>query len=319
MIKKHTWAFIGCGWAASDMAQIFVKSGREIGGVYSRTYEKAVTFADKFNCARVYKSLEELCCDESISSVYIASPHSVHAQHIKACLQSGKNVLCEKAITMNISQLEELCGIASKKGVKLAEAMTTYNMPLHRTLCQAVSSGRLGKLNLIQVNFGSLKEYDMNNRFFNKEYAGGAILDIGVYALALESMYSTGEICEISSSVTMAPSGVDEAFGAVIKRKGGQISTVTVSLHSKLPKRCVISCEDAYIEIYDHPRADEARIYHNDGRCECVSIGNKENALLYEIENFEGDDDMLLKNTKEVMQSMTHMRTEWGLRYACED
>ena len=58
-------------------------------------------------------------------------------------------------------------------------------MPIYRKLAEIISSGTLGPLRLIQVNFGSYKEYDMNNRFFNRNLAGGAMLDIGVYALSL--------------------------------------------------------------------------------------------------------------------------------------
>lgn len=63
--------------------------------------------------------------------------------------------------------------------------MTIFHMPIYRKLAEIISSGTLGPLRLIQVNFGSYKEYDMNNRFFNRNLAGGAMLDIGVYALSL--------------------------------------------------------------------------------------------------------------------------------------
>lgn len=63
--------------------------------------------------------------------------------------------------------------------------MTIFHMPIYRKLAEIVNSGTLGPLRLIQVNFGSYKEYDMNNRFFNRNLAGGALLDIGVYALSL--------------------------------------------------------------------------------------------------------------------------------------
>ena len=318
-MKNKTWAFIGCGWAGGDMAQKLVESGRRINGLYSRNFERASEFAKKYGIDTVYERFDALCRDESIENVYIATPHSVHAQHIKACLLSGKNVLCEKAIVMNISQLDDLCGIANERSLRLAEAMTVYNMPLHRQLSERVKGGAFGKVNLIQVNFGSTKPYDMSNRFFSMEYAGGAMLDIGVYALALESMYSTGEICSIDSNVTKAPSAVDESFGAVIKRCGGQISTVTVSLHSKLPKRAVISCDDAYIEIQDYPRADKALIVYNDGKTEVFSSGKTSDALLYEIQAFENGSNMHFENTYSVMKSMTYMREKWGLHYPCED
>ena len=168
-MKNKTWAFVGCGWAGGDMAQKLVESGRRINGLYSRNFERASEFAKKYGIDTVYERFDALCRDESIENVYIATPHSVHAQHIKACLLSGKNVLCEKAIVMNISQLDDLCGIANERSLRLAEAMTVYNMPLHRQLSERVKCGAFGKVNLIQVNFGSTKPYDMSNRFFSME------------------------------------------------------------------------------------------------------------------------------------------------------
>ena len=74
--------------------------------------------------------------------------------------------------------------MAEQKGVVVAEAMTIYHMPIYKKLKEMLNSGVLGKVNLITMNFGSFKEYDMNNRFFNPNLAGGAMLDIGVYALS---------------------------------------------------------------------------------------------------------------------------------------
>ncbi len=319
MIKQAKWAFIGCGWAGGDMAEIFARSNRKIFAVYSRTYEKACDFAKKYNIEKVYKTAEELYSDNDINCVYIATPHSNHAEFIEKCVNSGKNVLCEKAITVNHTQLSRINRLASEKGVTVAEGMTVYNMPLHRALSKRVLSGEFGKVNLIQVNFGSTKKYDPNNRFYSKSCAGGAMLDIGVYALALERMYSSCRVESVSSSAVFTESGVDEGFGAVINRKNGQISTLTVSLNSKLPKRAVISCADAYIEIYDYPRCDKAEIVYLNKEKEIFQIGNTKDALLYEIENFENNCDMLQNHTYDVMQIATEMRKHWGLVYPFED
>ena len=103
---------------------------------------------------------------------------------MRKALANGKHVLCEKSITLNADELDEAIKLAEENHVILAEAMTIFHMPIYRKLSEIIATGKLGELKLIQMNFGSYKEYDMTNRFFNRQLAGGALLDIGVYALS---------------------------------------------------------------------------------------------------------------------------------------
>ena len=318
MGKEFVWGFVGCGWAASDMAEAFLKTGRKIHGVYCRNTENCKKFAEKYGIVHIYKTADELFCDKEITALYIATPHHVHFEYIKKAVECGIHVLCEKAITVNEQQYDNVWS-ANSNDVKIAEAMTVYHMPLHRILSRRVISGEFGKTNLIQVNFGSTKPYDMENRFFSKKTAGGALLDIGVYALACAEMYTNKSIESIISDVEFAESGVDKSFGAVIKREDGQIVTVTCSLCSKLPKKIIISCDKAYIEIENYPRADSALIVYNDGHMEKVCEGNSKNALIYEVENFEKDAYSYQVHTKNVMHIVSELKNMWGLFYECED
>ena len=108
--------------------------------------------------------------------IYISTPHNTHIQFLRKALAAGKHVLCEKSITLNSGELEEAMQLAKEHGVVLAEAMTIYHMPIYKKLKEILETGVLGKVNLITMNFGSFKEYDMNNRFFNPDLAGGAML-----------------------------------------------------------------------------------------------------------------------------------------------
>ena len=95
---------------------------------------------------------------------------------------SGKHVFCEKSITVNSRQLEECVAIAQEKGLVICDGMTLLHMPLYKELKKKIAEGAIGDVKMVQVNLGSCKEYDVKNRFFSKELAGGALLDIGVYA-----------------------------------------------------------------------------------------------------------------------------------------
>ena len=113
---------------------------------------------------------------------------------------------------------------------------------------------------MIQLNFGSYKEYNMKNRFFNMDLAGGALLDIGVYALSIARSFMESKPDQVLSQVKFAPTGADEQAGILLMNKEAQMATLALSLHSKQPKRAVISCENGYIEIMEYPRADQAVI-----------------------------------------------------------
>ena len=120
------------------------------------------------------KNIQDLFEDDDVDIVYISTPHNTHIQYLREALKHGKHVLCEKSITLNAKELEEAKQLAEENGVVLAEAMTIYHMPLYKKLQEVIRSGKLGKLCMAQMNFGSYKEYDMQNRFFNPNLAGGA-------------------------------------------------------------------------------------------------------------------------------------------------
>ena len=178
------WAVLGTGVIANEMAAALAKDGRNIYAVGNRTHSKAVAFAEKYGIEKVYDDFEEMFTDPDVDVIYITTPHNTHLPFMEKALRGGKHVLAEKSITLNSAELERVRALAKEKKLILAEAMTIYHMPLYRKLREILASGRLGKVNLITMNFGSFKEYDMQNRFFNRNLAGGAMLDIGVYALS---------------------------------------------------------------------------------------------------------------------------------------
>lgn len=111
---------------------------------------------------------------------------------------------------MNSSELCEMISLANERGLILAEAMTIWHMPIYKELWKIIENGELGKVQMITVNFGSFKDYDMKNRFFNRKLAGGAMLDIGVYALSIVRSFMEEKPENLMSQWKSAPTGVDE-------------------------------------------------------------------------------------------------------------
>ena len=324
-MREIRWAVLGTGVIANEMAAALEKNGKKLYSVGNRTYEKAVKFGEKYGINKVYKDYNEMFTDPQVDVIYITTPHNTHIQFMKKAIENGKHVLVEKSITLNSEELDEALELAKEKGVIVAEAMTIFHMPVYKKLKEILESGKLGKVNLITMNFGSFKEYNMENRFFNRNLAGGAMLDIGVYALSFIRWFMDSKPDQLLSQVKQAPTKVDEQAGLFFTNAEGQMATVMLSLHSKQPKRGMISCEKGYIEIMEYPRAWEARItYVETGDVDVIRAGENADALAYELEDMEkaiaGDSEcMHFDYTKDVMDMMTEFRKAWKFTYPEEE
>ena len=317
-----TWAVIGCGVIANQMASTLELAGRKLAGIYNRTHEKAVAFAEKYDVARVYDTLEELCSDPAIDAVYITTPHNTHIHYLRAALSAGKHVLCEKAITLNSEELNEARAIADEHGVQLIDATTILHMPLYRELIRRAEKDEFGNMSIAQVSFGSYKDFDPENRFYNPRLAGGAMLDIGVYALTMARMFMLSQPEDVVSIAHACNTGVDGTSRIVMRNPDMQMAVISLTLHSKQPKRAVLSFENCYIEVMDYPRADRATIvWTATGEREEVHVGEEAYALAYEVADLEkavaGDrvEDAMIVFAADVMDLMTQLRRTWRIYY----
>lgn len=322
---KYKWASLGTGVIANELAQALEALGGKLYSVANRTYDKGVAFAEKYGIEKVYKEIDDVFEDPEVDIIYISTPHNTHINFLRKALAAGKHVLCEKSITLNSEELVEAIQLAEENHVKLAEAMTIFHMPIYRKLSEIVESGKLGPLKVIQMNFGSYKEYDMSNRFFNRNLAGGALLDIGVYALSFVRWFMTSQPTEMVSQVKLAPTGVDEQAGILLTNAEGEMATVTLSLHAKQPKRGTIAYDKGYIELYEYPRGQKAVItYTEDGSQEVFEAGETAKALQYEVLDMEAavsgqENHLYLNYSRDVMELMTRLRKDWGLVYPEEE
>ena len=324
--KELNWAVLGTGVIANQMAQALQSMGRTLYGVGNRTYEKAVAFGEKYHVEKVFDTYDDAINDPEVDVIYITTPHNTHYPLMKKALEQGKHLFVEKSITLNSRELSEMVALAKEKNVVMAEAMTIWHMPLYKKLWEIISSGKLGKVQMITVNFGSFKEYDMKNRFFNMNLAGGALLDIGVYALSIVRSFMNSKPDQILSQMKPSPTGSDEQATILLRNSDGQMATVALTMHSKHPKRSMISCEKGYIEIMEFPRADKAVIVDAEtGEREEILAGETANALRYEIEDMEAAvlegqiSTMKLEESCDVMDIMTGLRKEWEMKYPGEE
>lgn len=322
-MRNLNWAILGLGTIATSFSEALMNVNNEIYAVASRSQKKAEEFASKFNVKKIYGSYDEMLNDENVDVVYIATPHCNHYEYIMKSLKNNKHVLCEKAITVNANELNEVISLAKEKNLVVCEAMTIYHMPLYKKLSDIISTGKLGVVKMIQASFGSCKEIDINNRFFNPTLAGGALLDIGTYALSFTRFFLSSMPTEILTTVKPFSTGVDEQSGILLKNKDNEMAVISLTMRAKMPKRGIVALEEGFITIEDYPRATKATITHTaTGKVEIIEAGDSSKALEYEvidmttyIERMEND---TLNLSIDVMNIMHDVRNQWGIKYPFE-
>lgn len=138
---------------------------------------------------------------------------------------------------------------------------------------------------MIQAPFGSYKDPDPTTRFFNPELAGGALLDIGTYAVSFARFFLSSQPEVIASTMVPFETGVDEQSVTILRNKENELATISLTFQAKMPKVGIVAFEEGYITITDYPRADRAEIIFNDGTKEWIESGSTAQAMNYEIEN----------------------------------
>lgn len=315
---RLNWAIIGTGTIANEMATSFMKKDKNIYAVCGRNIDKMQHFADKYHIEKQCIKLEALLSDEHVDAVYIATPHNTHFEIAKQALLYDKHVLVEKAIVTNRDELDELNNIAYDRNLMIMEAMTLLHMPLIKKVKSLVAAGALGDIKTINVTFGSHKPYDVKNRFFNPDLAGGALLDIGGYAFTAARYFMSEQPTNVSSFVNYFETGVDEQSATIISNSKNELATISLSMQAKQPKALTISGTKGYIRVLEFPRAQEATWYHTETKtCEVIISGNTDDALVYEVEDFEdaieNPNQIKVYNdmTADVFSIFQTIQTEW--------
>ena len=156
----------------------------EVYAIASRDGLKAKETSQTYGIPVSYSSYEELLKDKSVEMVYIPLPNHLHAQWIKKSADAGKHILCEKPIALNAPEAGDAITYAQKKGVLVMEAFMYRFHPQWRAVRDLVRYREVGAIQSVQTFFG-YNNTDSHNIRNIKEAGGGALLDIGCYAVSV--------------------------------------------------------------------------------------------------------------------------------------
>lgn len=317
---------IGAGEIAVKMAMTLQPlKGVSCYAIASRDIQKARTFADKYGFEVAYGSYGEMLRDDYVDLVYIATPHSHHYEHIKMCIERGKNVLCEKPICANAEQAEEIFAMAEQRGVFVTEAMWPRYMPLLDTITALTSSNIIGKITSMSVNVG----YPMENkgRLRRPELAGGALLDMGCYALHFASMIFGDELKGIAATCTYLDTGVDAQETITLTYPDGKVANLFVTMLAQADNNAVIFGTNGYIVVKNVVNFETVRAYNLEEKVIAeyaapLQVTGFEYEVISAIDSIRNGylecPELPHETSLTIIRLMDSLRSAWGVQYPFE-
>lgn len=316
---------LGAGKIARKMAATITRmDNARLLAVGSRTKENAERFASEFDIPFAYGSYEELAADDRLDLIYIATPHSRHFADAMTCLRAGRNVLCEKAFTANAQEARELISYAEEKELFIGEAMWTRFMPMKALLDSIISEGTIGEIHSLTANLG----YAISHveRLIKPELAGGALLDLGVYAINFAVSVLGHNITDIKSSCIKNEYGVDLQNSIILTMDGSKTAVLHSTCLSATDRMGIIYGSLGRIEFTNINNCEGIDVIMNDGRRTHYPAPPQISGYEYEVEAAlkavsQGKtecSEMPHRETIFIMELMDSLRRDWGVVFPFE-
>jgi predicted dehydrogenase len=243
------WGIIGTGLISTTFAaDLELTDSGTVAAVGSRRQETAEAFGERFDVPGRHASYEALVEDPEVDVVYVGTPHPMHHEDALLALRAGKHVLVEKPFTMNAAEAEALVAEARERGLFLMEAMWARFNPHMREVQRLLAEGALGEIATVNADHSQWFVEDRAHRLFAPELGGGALLDLGVYAVSFASMV-LGEPTRVLALADPAFTGVDAQTSILLGYENRAHAVLTTTLRAKGPTRAAIVGTEARIEI----------------------------------------------------------------------
>ena len=200
----------------------------ELYAIAGRSMEKAEAFRAEFGFKKAYGSYEDLLNDTEVQAVYIPLPNHLHLKWVKAALEKGKHVLCEKPLALNAKEAQEMFSAAEKNGVLLMEAYAYLHSPYIQSLKKDISDGLIGEIDYIETAFIT-QGYKEDIRL-HKDMGGGAMYDLGCYCTTLILSLIDQSPCFVKADAEFSDLGVDLMTAGIIRFDNGTRAAFNVGM-----------------------------------------------------------------------------------------
>ncbi len=217
---SRRWGIMGTGRIAAALAKAIHDEGGTVAAVGSGSMQRAEAFAAANGAARAYGRHHDVAVDPDVEVVYVATTNERHHLDALACIEAGTPVLVEKPFALDASTARSVIAAATQAGVFVMEAMWMLLQPGYLELQRRVRGGHIGVPRLVQADFGFPAPADPDRRWYSAEHGGGALLDVGVYPLAL-AIAVLGPPVEVAAVGELAATGVDEQLAVALRHPAG--------------------------------------------------------------------------------------------------
>ena len=315
---------LGAGGIASTMAKTVAgMKDVEAYAVAARDLGRAQVFAQKYEVKKAYGSYEEMLADDEVELVYIATPHSHHYLHAKMCLEAGKNVLCEKAFTVNAEQAQKLFDLAKEKKLLITEAIWTRYMPSRKMINDIIESGVIGEVTAVTANLS----YTVSHveRIRKPELAGGALLDVGVYPINFASMVLGDKVKDVKATAIFQ-NGVDILDSIAMVFEGDRMATIQCGAREISDRMGSIFGTRGYMQVQNINNPEKITVFDAEHK-EVASyvVPEQISGYEYEVESCmkaiqEGKlecPEMPHAETIRIMKIMDDIRKSWNYEIPC--
>jgi predicted dehydrogenase len=250
MARKVSWGVLGAANIGVEKVLPAMQRGEvaHVDAIASRDLAKAQAAAKALGIARAYGSYEQLLADPAIEAIYNPLPNELHVPWTIRALEAGKHVLCEKPIALDANEGQALIAARARTGKLVAEAFMVRHHPQWRRAREIARSGAIGEVRAIQTFF-TYRLLDANN-IRNKPPGGGALYDIGCYAILTARYIFGAEPTRVAASLDIDPKfGTDRLASALIEFPGGRRLTFTCATQLPNTQRVTIVGEAGRVEV----------------------------------------------------------------------
>jgi predicted dehydrogenase len=249
------WGILATGKIAASFARdLALLDDNVLVAVGSRRPEASRAFAAEHGAARAHGSYEDLVADPDVDVVYVATPHSRHLEDVRLCFEAGKNVLCEKALTMNADDSAALVAEARERGLFFAEAMWMRTNPNIRRVAEIAHDGSLGEVSQVRAELGFAAPAG-NARLWDPALGASALLDVGIYPLTFAHLV-LGEPVEIAAAGVLSDRGTDVNAGATLTYASGAVASIAWTQLATGDNRATVAGDRGLVEVparFHHP------------------------------------------------------------------
>jgi predicted dehydrogenase len=329
MTVPINWGIISTG----DIAKSFAKALKllpdaRLQAVASRNQQTADIFGDKFDVPTRHSSYQALADDPDVDVVYVATPHALHKDNSIMCMKAGKAVLCEKALTINAREAEEMIRVAREQGVFLMEAMITRHLPAIKAIRRWIEDGEIGDVRMVTASRCAHGTFDNNTRHMKRELGGGSLLDVGVYVISFASMVFGRSPVNKTGYAHIGEAGTDEQGGILLTYENGAVAALTFALRTDGTNDAEIRGTEGRIYVNaPFPVATKARLTKPGHKDKAIKLPLTGNGLNYEAEEVMRcmraglleSPHMPLDESLDIMHIMDEIRRPWGLVYPNDD